>query len=82
MENVSILRNYSRTLHIAFVLLSLYYLILRNDVDSATSNLGISLIFDPFHPSVKWQDRPLIQKLWLLLIVGLTITGIVNMFLQ
>ena len=80
METISTFRNYSRYLHIAFVLLSLYYLFLRNDVDSATTNLGISLAFDPFDQEKKWQERPLFQKLWLLLIVGLTATGFFIMF--
>jgi len=79
METISTFRNYSRYLHIAFVLLSLYYLFLRNDVDSATTNLGISLAFDPFNQEQKWKDRPLLQKLWLIFIVLLTITGFISM---
>ncbi len=82
METLSSFKNYTRMLHIAFVALSLYYLIFRNDVDSATATLGISLAFDPFRQEQKWPDRPLLQKLWLLLIVLLTMTGLICMFVS
>jgi hypothetical protein len=57
----------------AFVLLSLYFLFVNNDLVSAASNLGIALIFDPFNPAVKWTDRKSWQKGWLLLHVSLTL---------
>jgi hypothetical protein len=54
-----------RFLYGAFVLLGLYYLIFRQDPGSAISNLGIALVFDPFDQRVRWNDRPLYQRVWL-----------------
>lgn len=62
----------------AFVLLTIYFLA-TNQIMSAASNLGIALIFDPFNQQQKWNDRPLYQKVWLLVhvvaVVGLFIYG-------
>jgi hypothetical protein len=38
--------------------------------------MGIALIFDPFNPSVKWQQRPVYQKGWLLIHLALTFAGL------
>lgn len=68
----------NRWLYGAFVVFCIYFLIRGNLVDAA-SNLGIALIFDPFNPSVKWQDRKLYQRVWLLVhiafVIGLFVTG-------
>lgn len=61
---------YNRFLYSAFVVLSVYFLITQQ-WDSAMSNLAIALIFDPFDQKVMWQNRPLYQRVWL--IVHLTI---------
>ncbi|MGZ5245948.1 MAG: hypothetical protein ACXWV5_02640 [Flavitalea sp.] len=58
----------------AFLLLVIYFLI-RGDVENATINLGIALIFDPFDTNVSWQNRPLYQRAWLLVHVALTFAG-------
>lgn len=38
---------------------------------NAASNLGIALIFDPFNQQKKWNDRPLYQRVWLIVHVML-----------
>jgi hypothetical protein len=57
-----------------FLLLVIYQLVNR-DIENATINLGIALIFDPFDLNVTWKDRPLYQRIWLLVHVALTISG-------
>ncbi len=56
---------YSRFLYGAFVLLSFYFLATKQ-IDSAMSNLGIALIFDPFDQKVTWKNRPAYQQVWLI----------------
>jgi len=59
----------------AFVLLSFYFLLVSKDLSAAVSNWGIALVFDPFDQRVKWSDRPLWQKIWLLIHLLVMITG-------
>lgn len=54
----------SRLMYALLVLVAAYFLFSR-EYDSAMSNLGIALIFDPFDPKVSWPDRPLYQRVWL-----------------
>jgi hypothetical protein len=51
---------FNRVLYVGFVIMSFYFLV-RGDVLTAGSNLGIALIFDPVY-GVKWEDRKLWQK--------------------
>lgn len=51
------------------------YLLIKGDYDMAVSNFGIALVFDPFDASVKWSDRPLYQRAWLLCHVSLSFAG-------
>ncbi len=51
------------------------YLLIKADYDMAASNFGIALVFDPFDASVKWSDRPLYQRAWLLCHVCLSFAG-------
>jgi hypothetical protein len=62
-DNMRIL---SRTMYTLFVVLSAYYLFFRGDYGDAAANLGIALIFDPFNPQQSWKDRPLYQRVWLI----------------
>lgn len=59
----------NRILYVSFVLLGLF----RSFTEGASEGLallGIALAFDPFNHDRKWADRPLYQKAWLLLHVG------------
>ncbi len=51
------------------------YLLIKGDYDMAVTNFGIALVFDPFDAAVKWSDRPLYQRAWLLCHVGLSFAG-------
>ena len=57
-----------------FLLLVIYQLV-NYDIENATINLGIALIFDPFDQNVTWKDRPMYQRIWLLVHVALTFGG-------
>jgi hypothetical protein len=59
----------NRAMYGAFILLSLYFLLIGAYENSAT-NLGIALIFDPFDQSVRWDHRPRWQRVWLMAHLG------------
>lgn len=71
-SNRSILFN--RSMYALFVGLSLYFLIGAKDLSTAMTNLGLALVFDPFDQNVMWSNRPLYQRLWLLVHVGFVIS--------
>ena len=54
-----------RLAYVLYLLLVIYQLTI-GDYTWAVSNLGIALIFDPFDPSVNWQNKPMYQKVWLI----------------
>lgn len=58
-------KSYNKWLYGAFVALSVYYAI-RGDWSSTCMNLGIALVFDPFNQAQKWGERPLWQRVWLI----------------
>jgi len=60
----------NRFLYTLFVVLSVYFLVITNDISSAMTNLGLALVFDPFDQKVMWADRPMYQRAWLLIHVG------------
>ena len=57
----------NRSLYGGFVLLALYYTLIAKDFSMAFSSLGISLAFDPFDTSQPWKERPLYQKICLII---------------
>jgi hypothetical protein len=74
---------FNRILYGSFLLLGIYFLITK-DISSAMSNLGIGLIFDPFDQKVMWQQRPIFQKIWLIvhlsIVLGLVAILIADRF--
>lgn len=72
---------YNRYAYIIFIMLVIYMLI-KGDIESATINLGVALIFDPFDSEVKWQDRPLYQRAWLTAHVCLTFAGFIYLVIS
>lgn len=53
---------FNRLLYVAFVLFSLYYVLLQKNYSDAVMTLGIALAFDPFDTKQAWGERPLWQK--------------------
>ncbi len=66
---------FNRYAYVGFLVLVIY-LFIKGDYEWAFANLGIALVFDPFDPSVKWQQRPMYQKVWLLVHLALTFAGL------
>lgn len=66
---------FNRYAYAVFMVL-VVYLFIKGDYEWAFANMGIALIFDPFNPSVKWQQRPMYQKVWLLVHLALTFAGL------
>ncbi len=61
----------NRILYVGFVVFTVYYITVQHDLMTAASNMGIALIFDPFDQAVKWQDRPMWQRAWLIVHVAI-----------
>jgi hypothetical protein len=74
-------QGWNRVAYSAFVLLSLYYLIINNDLGDAVATGGIALIFDPFDQQVAWKQRRTWQKVWLLAHLALLFTGLAILLL-
>jgi hypothetical protein len=58
-------RKINRIFYGGFVALGLYFLLANHDISSAMSNFGLALIFDPFDQKIRWNNRPLYQRVWL-----------------
>lgn len=58
------------------------YLLFKDDLEWAITNMGIALVFDPFNPKVKWQNRPLYQRVWLIVHLTLTFSGLLYLILR
>lgn len=59
----------------AFVILSAF-LWMMGDTSSAVINFSIALVFDPFDQEVKWSQRPLYQRIWLIAHLCLSFAGL------
>jgi hypothetical protein len=56
---------YNKIIYALFVIYGIY-LIATQQIKDAPIYFGIALAFDPFNPDVKWNNRPIWQKGWLL----------------
>jgi len=61
----------NKILYISFLLLGIYQALFVRDYMQATASLGIGLAFDPFNVDQKWSDRPLWQKIVLIINLAL-----------
>ncbi len=66
---------FNRYAYVLYMVLVIY-LVIKGDYEWAFTNLGIALVFDPFDTTVKWQQRPMYQKAWLVVHVALTFAGL------
>ncbi len=65
----------TRIFYIFFTISGILYWIFGSDKSNAIAQFGIALIFDPFNPDQPFDQRPKYQKVWLMVHVGLVITG-------
>ena len=73
---------FNRYAYVLYMVLVIY-LAVKGDYEWAFTNLGIALVFDPFDPSVKWQQRPIYQRVWLIIHVVVMCAGLIYiMFLK
>lgn len=56
---------FNKALYALFVLLAVI-LIIQKEYSAAMPNLGIALVFDPFNQNIRFSDRPVYQKAWLM----------------
>jgi hypothetical protein len=64
-------KSFSKILYLGFVILGIYQSLLLKDYIQAAASMGIGLAFDPFNPEQKWNDRPLWQRLTLIIHLGI-----------
>jgi hypothetical protein len=81
METAGKFTHVNRILHIGFLLMASLQFFVFWEPSAAIGSLGISLAFDPFDQQVKWSNRPVWQKAWLIVIVLLTFVGIITRFI-
>ena len=58
---------FNKFLYIGFLALGIYQAIFPKDYLQAAASLGIGLAFDPFDTEQKWNDRPIWQKVILVI---------------
>lgn len=59
------------------LLLSVVYLLGLKEPSNVAICLGIALVFDPFNQSTPFPERPLYQRIWLLIHLLLAIIAII-----
>ncbi len=62
---------FNKYLYIGFVGLGFYQAIANHDYIQAASSLGIGMAFDPFNHEQKWNERPIWQKVILIVHLAL-----------
>jgi hypothetical protein len=62
---------FNKFLYVGFVLVGLFQAFFSKDYMQTASSFAIALIFDPFDPEQKWNDRPTWQKAILIIHLGL-----------
>lgn len=60
------MNQFSKYLYVGFLLLGLYQSIVIKDYIQSGASLGIALAFDPFDQNVTWKERPVWQKITLI----------------
>lgn len=63
-------QTFNRILYVSFVLFGIYRIVF-GQFGEAAMMLGIALAFDPFDTSQPWNERPMWQKAWLILHLGI-----------
>ena len=70
LKNKNMKTPINKYVYVAFLVLAAYYIFVGHRYMDAATNMGISLIFDPFNSEQKWNDRPKWQKVWLIVHLG------------
>jgi len=62
---------FNKFLYLGFLVLGLFQAIVSKDFVQAAASMGIGLAFDPFDTEQKWNDRPMWQKVVLIIHLAL-----------
>ena len=65
-------QNWNKWLYGTFTLAGLVFWLVSEDRSLAATFLGIALVADPFDQAMAWKKRPLWQRAWLIIHLGLT----------
>ena len=63
----------NRILYAGFLLLGLFQCFWAKDYLQAATSFGIGLAFDPFDQAIKWSERPVWQRSFLIVHLGILI---------
>ena len=69
-QNKDLTKGFNRIGYVLFLLLAAYQALVKKDFIEAASSLGIALVFDPFDQKVTWNERPLWQRVWMMVHLG------------
>lgn len=74
---------FSKMAYGAFVLLALYFLLVNKSLGDFLIQFGIALVFDPFDQTVCFNERPLYQRIWMIVhLVVLLAAAVYHFFLS
>jgi hypothetical protein len=62
----------------AFTFVGIIFMCMK-DTSQAVIFFGLALVFDPFDQTVRWNDRPLYQRIWLFAHLLLALGAFVGM---
>lgn len=75
-EKVAQPKNFNKAAYVVFVLAGLSFLFFGTDKSNAVIFIALALVFDPFDITMKWGDRPVWQRVWLIAHLALTFVAI------
>jgi hypothetical protein len=75
-------KSFNKMLYTGFVSIAVFYLLFSKNIPEAVTSLGIALIFDPFNPQQPWGQRPLYQRVWLIVHVSIVLLGFVYLLIR
>jgi hypothetical protein len=58
---------FNKVLYLLFIVFAAYQVFAKQSYVDAAGSLGIALAFDPFNTQQPWKERPIWQKIWLLI---------------
>ena len=76
-KNIALRAGFSGYAYAGLLLLSVVYLVGLKEPSNVAICLGIALAFDPFNQSIPFPERPLYQRIWLLIHLLLAIIAII-----
>lgn len=75
-------KSFNKILYTGFLLIAVFYLLFSKNISEALASLGIALIFDPFNPQQSWSQRPLYQRVWLIVHVSVVLLGFIFILIR